>query len=141
MVTLFDPFKDDADEAVTMLESRGIETVMLTRDTYPVARRFADYLGISTVLAGITNDRKPGAIRNLRAGGAHVAMVGDNTVIDALRAANISMMYASADDIDTGQRRKRKLSAVLLREDVAAVPQLIVHAQRVGALIDRNQAL
>ena len=141
VVTLFDPFKDDADEAVTMLESRGIETVMLTRDTYPVARRFADYLGISTVLAGITNDRKPGAIRNLRAGGAHVAMVGDNTVIDALRAANISMMYASADDIDTGQRRKRKLSAVLLREDVAAVPQLIVHAQRVCALIDRNQAL
>lgn len=141
VVTLFDPFKDDADEAVTMLESRGIETVMLTRDTYPVARRFADYLGISTVLAGITNDRKPGAIRNLRAGGAHVAMVGDNTVIDALRAANISMMYANADDIDTGQRRKRKLSAVLLREDVVAVPQLIVHAQRVGALIDRNQAL
>lgn len=141
VVTLFDPFKDDADEAVTLLESRGIETVMLTRDTYPVARRFADYLGISRVLAGITNDRKPGAIRNLRASGAQVAMVGDNTVTEALRAANVSMMYATADDIDTGQRRRRRLSAVLLREDVVAVPQLIVHAQRVGAIIDRNQAL
>lgn len=141
VITLFDPYKDDADQAVMALESRGLETVMLTRDTYPVARRFADYLGISTVLAGITNDRKPGAIRNLRASGAQVALVGDNTVTDALRAANVSLMYATADDIETGQQRKRRLSAVLLRKDVMAVPQLIVHAQRVSALIDRNQFL
>ena len=141
VVTLFDPFKDDADEAVMALESRGLETVMLTRDTYPVARRYADYLGISNVLAGIMHDRKPGAIRNLRAVGARVAAVGDNTVTDALRAANVSMMYATADDIETGQQRRRRLSAVLLRNDVMAVPQLIVHAQRVGAIIDRNQIL
>ena len=141
VITLFDPYKDDADEAVMALESRGLETVMLTRDTYPVARRMADYLGISTVLAGITNDRKPGAIRNLRAGGAHVAVVGDNTVADALRAGNVSMMYATTEDIESGQQRRRRLSAVLLRSDVMAVPQLIVHAQRVGAIIDRNQFL
>lgn len=139
VITLFDPYKDDADKAVMALESRGLETVMLTRDTYPVARRFADYLGISTVLAGITNDRKPGAIRNLRAGGAQVALVGDNTVTAALRAANVSLMYATTDDIETGQKRRRRLSAVLLREDVMAVPQLIAHARRVSALIDRNQ--
>lgn len=139
VITLFDPYKEDADKAVMALESRGLETVMLTRDTYPVARRFADYLGISTVLAGITNDRKPGAIRNLRAGGAQVALVGDNTVTAALRAANVSLMYATADDIETGQQRRRRLSAVVLREDVMAVPQLIVHARRVSALIDRNQ--
>lgn len=141
VITLFDPYKDDADKAVMALESRGLETVMMTRDTYPVARRFADYLGISTVLAGITNDRKPGAIRNLRAGGAQVALVGDNTVTDALRAANVSLMYATADDIETDQQRRRRLSAVLLRKDVMAVPQVIVHAQRVSALIDRNQIL
>ena len=128
VVTLFDPFKDDADEAVMALESRGLETVMLTRDTYPVARRYADYLGISNVLAGIMHDRKPGAIRNLRAVGARVAAVGDNTVTDALRAANVSMMYATADDIETGQQRRRRLSAVLLRNDVMAVPQLsLIH--------------
>jgi len=50
-------------------------------------------------------------------------------------------MYATADDIETGQQRRRRLSAVLLRNDVMAVPQLIVHAQRVGAIIDRNQIL
>lgn len=141
VITLFDPFKDDADAAVMALESRGLETVMLTRDTYPVARRYADYLGVSTVLAGIMHDRKPGAIRNLRAGGARVAAVGDNTITEALRAANVSLMYATADDIETGQQRRRKLSAVLLRNDVMAVPQLIVHAQRVGSIIDRNQVL
>lgn len=141
VITLYDPFKDDADEAVMMLESHGIETVMLTRDPYPVARRFADYLGISTVLAGITNDRKPGAIRMLQAGGAEVALVGDSAVSDALRAADVSLMYLSADDIESNQKRTRGMSAVLLRRDVMVIPEIITHAHKVCGLIDQNQFL
>lgn len=138
VITLCDPFKEDADEAVDKLEAQGLETVMLTRDPYPVARRFADYLGISRVLAGITADRKPGAIRALQAAGSEVVMVGDHTVRDALRAANVSVMYADTDDIETGRKRSARVSAVLLRHDVAAVPQLVAHARHVCAVIDRN---
>lgn len=138
VITLFDPFKDDADDAVSRLESMGLETVMLTRDTYPVARRFADFLGISNVLAGITNNRKPGAIRNLQASGAEVALVGDVTVRDALVAANVSIMYADSVDLESSRKRSRTVSAVLLRRDVMAVPLLIAHARKVCGIIDRN---
>ena len=141
VITLFDPFKDDADEAVSRLEQMGVETVMLTRDTYPVARRFADFLGISNVLAGITNNRKAGAIRNLQAAGAEVAFVGDATVRGALRAATVSIMYADSEDLELCRRRGRTVSAVLLRHDVMAVPQLVLHARKVCEVIDRNLAL
>lgn len=141
VITLFDPFKRDADEAVRLLESYGLETIMLTRDAYPVARRFADYLGISTVLAGITNARKPGAIRALQAVGAEVAMVGDNSVRDALRAANVSILHATADDIEPSRKPGGRLSVVLLRDDVMSVPQLIAHARTVCGIIDRNLLL
>lgn len=141
VITLHDPFKDDADDAIALLESQGLETVMCTRDTYAVARRFADYLGISTVLAGITADKKPASIRTLRANGAEVAMVGDRTVLDALRAADVSIMYATADDIETGRKRNRRVSVMLLRHDVTAVPQLIAHARNVCGIKDRNLSL
>ena len=141
VITLFDPFKDDADEAVSRLEQMGVETVMMTRDTYPVARRFADFLGISNVLAGITNNRKAGAIRNLQAAGAEVALVGDASVRDALRAATVSVMYADSEDLEVSRRRGRSVSAVLLRHDVLAVPQLVAHARKVCEVIDRNLTL
>ena len=63
VITLYDSVKDDAANAVADLEKMGVETVMLSRDTYPVARRFADNLGISKVLAGIALGKKEIAVR------------------------------------------------------------------------------
>ena len=139
VITLYDPAKDDALEAVDRLESMGVETVMLTRDTYPVARRFADFLGVSHVLAGIRAPQKPGAVRALHTQGATVAMVGDNTVLPVLRVADAGILYAGDDVLSVSRPRgERVCDVVLIRDDVMAVPQLIEHSRRVTRISNTN---
>lgn len=139
VVTLYDPAKDDAIQAVARLETMDVETVMLSRDTYPVARRFADFLGVSQVLAGISAPQKPAAVRVLHTQGATVAMVGDSTVLPVLRVADVGILYAGEDLGDAESTRfERDCDVLLIREDVMAVPQIIEHARRVDGIARSN---
>ncbi|MGV0387588.1 heavy metal translocating P-type ATPase [Corynebacterium sanguinis] len=139
VITFYDPAKPDAIDAVERLEDMGVETVMLTRDTYPVARRFADFLGVSNVLAGVRAADKPGAVRALHTQGATVVMVGDHTVMGVLRVADVGILYASDKAIDSRLSKvAENAEVVLLRDDVMAVPQLIALARRVCGIIDSN---
>ncbi|WIM68021.1 HAD family hydrolase [Corynebacterium breve] len=138
VITLYDPVKDDAAESITRLEDMGIETVMLSRDTYPVARRFADLLGISNVLAGIGHTDKPGAVRAVHTQGATVAMVGDRSVVNTLRVADVGILVGSGDSLETGNELREDISVIVVRDDVSAIPQLIEQARRVCRIIDRN---
>lgn len=138
VITLYDPVKADASDAVDRLEEMGLETTMLSRDMYPVSRRFADHLGISTVLAGIAPQDKPGSVRALHTQGATVAMVGDYSVLPTLRAAEVGVLVGTGEKLDIGREATSELSVVVLRDDVTAIPQLIEQARRVCSVIDRN---
>lgn len=139
VITFYDPAKSDAIDAVERLEDMGVETVMLTRDTYPVARRLADFLGVSNVLAGVRAADKPKAVRSLHTQGATVAMVGDHTMMSVLRVANVGILYATDKAIDTRLNKvEQNAEVVLLRDDVMAVPQLMSLARRVCRIIDSN---
>ncbi|WKD56786.1 Copper-exporting P-type ATPase A [Corynebacterium capitovis DSM 44611] len=139
VITLFDPAKPDAIEAIERLEDMGIETVMLTRDTYPVARRFADFLGISNVLAGIPAHSKPVAVRSLHSQGATVAMVGDHSVMSTLKVADVGILYADEPSIEARLSKVEDAAdVVLIRNDVMAVPQLVELSRRVCRIIDSN---
>ena len=139
VITLYDPAKEDAIQAVDRLESMDVETVMLTRDTYPVARRFADFLGISQVLAGLRSPEKPAAVRALHTQGTIVAMVGDSSVMPVLRVADTGILYASEDLVGTKEPKwDSTCDVVLVRDDVMAVPQLIEHARRVNRIVNTN---
>ena len=65
VITLRDDPKPDATSSVDQLEAMGIETMMLSRDTYPVARRYGDSVGVSHVLAGIQPGQKEQPLFNL----------------------------------------------------------------------------
>ncbi|AWB83291.1 heavy metal translocating P-type ATPase [Corynebacterium liangguodongii] len=139
VITFYDPAKDDAIDAVERLEDLGVETVMLTRDTYPVARRFADFLGVTNVLAGVRAADKPGAVRALHTQGATVAMVGDHTMMEVLKVADVGILYANDKAIDSRLSKvEDNAEVVLLRDDVMAIPQLIALSRRVCGIIDAN---
>ena len=139
VITLYDPAKPDAISAIERLEDMGIETVMLTRDTYPVARRFADFLGVSNVLAGIPSPSKPLAVRALRNQGATVTMVGDHTMMATLKGSDVGILYATEESVNTRLNKVGDAAqVVMLRQDVTAVPQLIELARRVSRIIDTN---
>lgn len=133
VITLNHDNKDDAVDAIQALEMMSLDTVMLTRDMYPVARRFADRLGMSRVLAGIALQRKSLAVRSVHTQGATVAMVGDLAVRDCLRVADVGILMAEGFRLDVPEA-----DVVLLRDDVSVIPQLMTIARRVSALVDRN---
>lgn len=139
VITLHDTVKPDAAAAVDALESMGVSTMMLSRDTYPVARRFADRIGVSAVLAGIAPGRKPQTVRAVHTRGAKVAMVGDNSVTECLRVADVGILAATDGTLEQlRQDDDSAVDVVLLRDDVSAIPQLIGLARRIIRVIDRN---
>lgn len=139
VITLHEPAKNDAADAVDRLESMGLTTVMLSRDTYAVGRRFANMLGITSVLAGMTAQEKPAAVRQLHTRGANVAMVGSTSVLDVIAVGDVGILYADDEILDVNVKKaETDVDAVVLRPEVTAVPQLIEHGRRVSRIIDSN---
>ena len=142
VISLHDNVKADAEEAVEQLEQQGIETVMLSRDTYPVARRYADRIGISQVLAGIAPGRKPHTVRSVHTQGATVGMVGDVSVLSSLRVADVGILMGDSDTSDDVDHLTHSghpdVDIIVLRRDVSAIPQLIAQSRRVCRIIDTN---
>ena len=133
VITLMDHVKDDADLAIEQIENLGVQTMMLSRDTYPVARRFADGLGISSVLAGIAPSKKTQAVRAVHTQGESVALVGDVSVLAALKVADVGVLMGAPDALDIPEA-----DVVLLRSDVAVVPDMLRLSRRISALADQN---
>ncbi|WPF66399.1 MULTISPECIES: heavy metal translocating P-type ATPase [unclassified Corynebacterium] len=139
VISLHDTVREDAAEAVAQLESMGLETMMLTRDAYPVGRRFARRLGISQVLAGISAGRKPYAVRGVHNRGARVAMVGDSSVSECLKVADVGVLIDAEAQLDKASRSESTgADVVLLRRDVSAIAQLMGLARKVCTVVDRN---
>ena len=135
VINLVDDFKGDAAEAIDHLEDMDLETFMLSRDPYPVARRIADSMRISTVLAGIAPNRKEATVRGVHAQGARVAMVGDNDIRGALRVADVGILMGAADQID---KADGVADVVMLRDDVMAIPETVNFARHVRRTVDWN---
>ncbi|RAV32927.1 metal-transporting ATPase [Corynebacterium heidelbergense] len=144
VITLTDSFKADASDAVDALEDMGIETHMMSRDPYPVARRIADSLGISTVLAGIAPNRKEATVRGVHAQGSRVAMVGDADILPALRVADVGILMG-----DLGRSGQRGLASpdgvdrvdadvVMIRRDVSSIPEVVNLVRHVRNTVDWN---
>lgn len=137
VINVADTVKPGVEDAVEWLEENGVETYMLSRDTYPVARRMADAVGISTVLAGIVPSRKAATVRGVHAHGANVAMVGDRDVLDCLDVADTGILMGQADRLDN-LIDTADSDIVIIREDITAVPESLNLVRHVRATVDWN---
>ncbi|WP_081839941.1 heavy metal translocating P-type ATPase [Corynebacterium vitaeruminis] len=141
VITLYDHAKDDANEAVDELESMGIETMMLSRDTYPVARRYGDYVGVSHVLAGIQPGDKPQTVRSVRSHGVNVALVGDTSVNECFRVANLGILIGAMQSIENPSALDHpKWDIVLLEGNVAPIPWLFRFGRKLSRLVRNNMS-
>lgn len=139
VITLHDQERPDAQDAIIALEDQGVETMMLSRDTYPVARRFADSLGIAHVLAGIAPGKKPQAVRAVHTRGSTVAMVGDSSVLDALRVADVGVLMEVDDPAEIRDDSDDPAAdVILLRSEISSVPRLFRLARRYVRLAHSN---
>lgn len=139
VITLHDHLKDDATSTVDELENLGLETMMLSRDTYPVARRYGDTVGVSNVLAGIEPGTKAQTVRSVRSHGTNVAMVGDKSVSECFKVANLGILLDAMHDFDGQVILDRPVSdIVLLDSKTAPIPWLFKLGRKVSNVIRSN---
>ncbi|MEX2217933.1 MAG: heavy metal translocating P-type ATPase [Phycisphaerales bacterium] len=121
LIALADRLKPGSPEAVAALKRLGLRVVLMTGDNAATAHAIARETGIDEVLAGVLPQDKEAKVRELRASGRRVAMVGDGiNDAPALAAADVGIAMGSGTDI-----AKEAGDIVLVSGDVRLVPRAV----------------
>ncbi len=135
-VAVADTLKPSAAAAVAELRRLGLRTVLVTGDSQAVATVIAAEAGINEVIAGTLPAGKAEVVRQFQAEGRLVAMAGDG-INDgpALAAADLGMALGSGTDVAISAA-----DLLLLRDDLAVIPEAISLARATLSVIRRNLA-
>jgi P-type E1-E2 ATPase len=134
-----DTLRPDAAAAVASLTTlTGTAPLLLTGDNPQAAARLAAEVGITDVRAGLLPQDKVAAVRELETAGRKPLVVGDGVNdAPALAAAHtgIAMGRAGSDlALETAD-------AVVVRDELAAIPTAIVLSRRARRLVIQNLAI
>ncbi|MDX3229905.1 heavy metal translocating P-type ATPase [Streptomyces sp. ME19-01-6] len=134
VLVVSDAIKETSAEAVARLRGLGLTPVLLTGDNRLVAESVAREVGIEKVIAEVLPQDKVDVVRQLRAEGRTVAMVGDG-VNDAaaLATADLGLAMGTGTDaaIEAGD-------LTLVRGDLRVAADAIRLARRTLAVIKGN---
>jgi len=128
-ISVSDPVKETARQAVRALHAEGIRLIMVTGDRRATAEAVARELGIDEVLAEVLPDQKGAVVKRLQAEGRIVAMAGDGVNdAPALAQAQVGIAMSTGADVALesaaitllegdlrGVVRARKLSRATMR--------------------------
>jgi Cu2+-exporting ATPase len=133
---LDDVVRPEAVATVRRLAELGLEVQLLSGDTTAAVERLGQRLGVAAVVGRATPDAKLERIRALQEQGGVVLMVGDG-INDApsLGGADVSIAMGCGTDL-----ARARADAVLLREDLAVVPDAIRLSRRTRRVIVENLA-
>ena len=136
LLAIRDEPRPDAAAGLRALGDAGIATVMLTGDNERTARAIGDSLGIP-VRAGLLPEDKQRIVRELQAGGAIVAKVGDGiNDAPALAAAEIGIAMGGGPDVAL-----ETADAAILHGRVADIAGLIALSKATMLNIRQNIAV
>ncbi|MGS0696537.1 heavy metal translocating P-type ATPase [Shewanella sp. 0m-4] len=100
IVSISDPIKADAAQAVTAMKRQGLKVVLLTGDNPLTAQAVADKVGIDSVFAQVLPEQKQQKVLELQQAGEVVAMVGDGiNDAPALMSADVGIAMGSGTEV------------------------------------------
>ncbi|MFF8176602.1 heavy metal translocating P-type ATPase [Streptomyces chartreusis] len=122
--------------ALTVLT--GTAPILLTGDNPTAAAHLAAEAGIEDVRAGLLPQDKVGAVRELEGAGYRVMVVGDGVNdAPALAAAHIGVAMGRAGS----DLALETADAVIVRDELAAVPATVALSRRARELVVQNLAI
>jgi Cu+-exporting ATPase len=99
-ISIADPIKEQAEDAIKELKTMGIMPIMITGDSEITAKAVAKQVGIETIYSGVSPKDKVDKVRELQISGKKVAMVGDGiNDAAALKSSDISMAIGTGTDL------------------------------------------
>jgi len=138
-ISLSDAVRDDAKDALNKAKINGVtKTVMLTGDNERIAKLVGEQIGVDEVKFDLMPSDKVDYVKELRAQGHHVAMVGDG-INDAPALASsdvgIAMGLRGTDvSIETA-------GIVLATDDLNRIPKLFKISRATIRIIKANIAI
>jgi len=130
VLSVADPIKVSAPDALRRLRDEGLRIVMVTGDNDVTARAVAGRLGITEVMADVMPDLKRQAVQRLQLEGRAVAMAGDGiNDAPALAQADVGIAMGSGTDIAI-----ESADITLVKGDLGG----IVRARRLSKATMRN---
>ncbi len=99
-IVISDAIKETSKKAISELQERGIEVIMLTGDNIDTARAVADRLNLKDFKAGMLPEDKLKVINDLQNEGKHVAMAGDGiNDAPALAKSDVGIAMGTGTDV------------------------------------------
>ncbi len=135
-VRIADVLRAEATGAVAEMKNLGLRTILLTGDRKEIADATAKELGVDEVESELLPDQKLARVRQLRAEGKTVAMVGDGVNdAPALMESNIGVAMGSGTDV-----ARESASVVLLGNDLLRFAEVLKISRRCRSIIYANFA-
>ncbi len=136
-IALADLVRDESREAVTKLKDMGLRCIMLTGDAEAVAKSVAGELGLDEYFAEVLPDQKADKVKQVKAEGRTVAMVGDGVNdAPALVEADLGIAIGAGTDVAI-----ESADVVLVRNDPRDVVAILALSRATYRKMIQNFAL
>ncbi len=134
LVGINDILRENSKEIINILNKKGIKTIMLTGDNEETAKKIAEEIGISDVIANVMPSQKADTIKKLKKENKFVMMCGDgiNDSV-ALTASDIGVSVNNATDIAMDSS-----DVILTKNDLMCIVNLIDISKKTVRNIKQN---